>query len=69
MKNCVEHLLTCTQNVILFAMFPVYFQIGMYQQETVHFGQSILECKLVGLYTEIGTHNMITEMVPVPCTG
>ena len=24
---------------------------------------------LVGLYTEIGTHNMNTEMVPVSCTA
>ena len=55
-------------------MFPVHFQIGMHQQETLHFGLNIVQDvaddePLVGLYTEIGTHNMMTEVVPVTCTG
>ena len=52
-------------------MFPVHFQTGMHRQETPHFGQySAMDDKpRVGQYTEIGTQNMNTEMVPVLCTG
>ena len=42
----------------------------MHQEETPHIGLNIMDDEpSVGLYTEIGTHNMNTEMVPVLSTG
>ena len=44
------------------------------KKHCMHFGHrflySVVDDKpFVRLYTEIGTHNMNTEMIPVSCTG